>query len=414
MAAVQSAEWQKAFTATKDAEDSGKFRVCISSERVDRHGEVIDQKGMNVQEYMLNPIVLAQHDWRALPIGICDRLETVESDDGKGGRILKTFAEGRFVPASANPVAQNYRQLYDLGAINTTSVGIMVNEMVDTRITKSELLEFSFVNIPANPDARRRAEERGIDLSALQVKAFGSVVKEGDVETTEKGEVADEVERQAERDKKWKNWAQLWDLLDAAWGVYFDDATSSGDFTTVMSELADLIKSLGTVEKSAVVMAKLAEALKAGTFKGTLVRRTAKAQDKLNTEVGQVMMQLQGLLVSETADASAKIQKLIDADEAVEPGETEPVTEAPAADDTNADKSGSDGTAEPGSETAPTAPAAAPAAKGRKGAPVKDADLEGLNKHLEDRNFQELLKQINRVTSVALEGYNRRAKTANK
>ena len=167
--AIQSKEIQTLVEKTKAATDSGNFEVVISTGDIDRQGEAVDQNGLDFTFYKMNPVVLWAHDYYGLPIGITDEIGV---QDGK------TIAKGRFAPADANPFAQQIRKLYDLKIVQTTSIGMIVKEKNGNIITKAELLEYSFVPVPANPFALSlsKAQELGLDLAMLATK--GIVVEE--------------------------------------------------------------------------------------------------------------------------------------------------------------------------------------------------------------------------------------------
>lgn len=164
---VASDETKSFITKTKEAtpEDSGTFEVIISTADTDRQGEIVDQNGWDLTNYKVNPVVLFGHDYYSLPIGICDEI-TLD-----GGKLI---AKGRFAPMEANPFAQQVRKLYDLKIMRATSVGFIVKESLGNVITKAELLEFSFVPVPANPYAlsMRQVQELGLDLSMLNTKGL--------------------------------------------------------------------------------------------------------------------------------------------------------------------------------------------------------------------------------------------------
>lgn len=166
---------------TKAATDTGSFEVIISTADIDRQGESVAQDGWDLSNYLSNPVVLWGHDYWSLPIGICDEIAL------NGGKLV---AKGRFAPAEANPFAQQVRQLYDLKIVRATSVGFIVKEAQGNVITKAELLEFSFVPVPANPYALSlsKAQTIGLDLSMLATKGLKLEVKaEGDACTMEDG-----------------------------------------------------------------------------------------------------------------------------------------------------------------------------------------------------------------------------------
>lgn len=170
VAAMATKEIADFVTKTKAAEDSGRFRVVISTDDLDRQGEVVDQNGWDLAPYLTNPVVLWAHDYYSLPIGMCDKIGLDDVGGGKKGLV----AEGRFAPEAANPFAQQVRKLYDAGIVRTTSVGFIAQEMQGNTVTKAELLEFSFVPVPANPYALSlgKAQKIGLDLAMLAMKGI--------------------------------------------------------------------------------------------------------------------------------------------------------------------------------------------------------------------------------------------------
>ena len=159
-----SKEFKDFIDKTKAATDAGTFEVVISTADQDRQGEVIDQSGWDFTNYKNNPIVLWGHNYFDLPIGITDDIYT--NDKGQ------TVAKGRFAPEDANPFAQQVRKLYDAKIVRTTSVGFIAREMEGNVITKAELLEFSFVPVPANPMALSLAKEFNLDAGELMTKGL--------------------------------------------------------------------------------------------------------------------------------------------------------------------------------------------------------------------------------------------------
>ncbi len=160
----------------KDAgdQDSGSFKVVASTDDRDRQGERVMQDGWDLSFYKLNSVVLWAHDYQQLPIGVCTSISVVN------GQLV---AEGKFAPADANPMAQMVRRLYDLGMMKTVSVGFIARERDQTdwtNITKAELLEFSFVPVPANPYAlsMRQITDLKIDRELLATKGLKIEVKE--------------------------------------------------------------------------------------------------------------------------------------------------------------------------------------------------------------------------------------------
>jgi len=146
----------KDFTEIVKAGD-GSLVATVATEDIDRYGEIIKISGMSLDNYKRNPIVLYAHNSAALPIG--------KAKVRKDGKALKS--EIIFAP---HDFAQEVKRLYDEGFLNTFSVGFIPLEWDGTICTKSELLEFSAVPVPANPNALAEAYQKG--LIGLETKAL--------------------------------------------------------------------------------------------------------------------------------------------------------------------------------------------------------------------------------------------------
>lgn len=162
-----TADFKAHMKTLKDAgADNGTFRMVISTDQVDRHGEVVNQDGWLTDNYMQNAVVLWGHDSYSMPVGITDKL-SIQIENG----VKSMIAEGRF---ASHEFAQVLRGLYDEGMLKASSVGFIPLEYDGNTITKAELLEWSFVSIPANPFA---LSARGYDVNALIAKG---VIKDAD------------------------------------------------------------------------------------------------------------------------------------------------------------------------------------------------------------------------------------------
>lgn len=142
-------DYQQMVKAENDA-DTGTFEVIATTEDTDRDGEVIRADGWDFEPYKKNPIVLWAHNFYDMPIG---KVTEIVRD---GNKII---AKGIFAPTAK---AQEVRQVYDGKFLNTVSVGFIPRQREANVITRAELLELSFVPVPANPNAiavRRAVEE---------------------------------------------------------------------------------------------------------------------------------------------------------------------------------------------------------------------------------------------------------------
>jgi len=126
--------------------DEKIVHVIASTGVVDRHGESVNPKGWKLDNYLKNPVVLIAHDYRSLPIG----------------KAIKVWVEDEKLQALlqiANTEAgKEVFYLVEGGFLNTVSVGFIptkygVAGQDQYTIMEAELLEISFVAVPANPEA---------------------------------------------------------------------------------------------------------------------------------------------------------------------------------------------------------------------------------------------------------------------
>lgn len=151
---------------TKIDKETGAFDVIASTGDVDRDREVIDPKGWELGNYLKNPVILWAHNYGELPIGVAETIEHTEN-----GLVIK----GRFASEEANPKAQQVKRLYEEGIQKAVSVGFIPLERDpedESTITKAELLELSFVPVPANPNALALAKAKGIDMKKWESELF--------------------------------------------------------------------------------------------------------------------------------------------------------------------------------------------------------------------------------------------------
>jgi HK97 family phage prohead protease len=318
-------DFKNFITKTKDAsgEDTGTFEVIISTADCDRQGEIIDQNGWDLTNYKNNPVVLWGHDYWSLPIGICDSIEMVNG---------KLVAKGRFAPAEANPFAQQVRKLYDLKIVRTTSVGFIPSEQTGNTITRAELLEFSFVPVPANPYALslRQVKELGINTEMLSMKGIaikeveeepkveGDEPKEDETvekpeEVEQKGAIADELNADEIIEQKWDYCDEVYEIISAFYSVYLDEATPVDQFSTLLTEAANLLLQLAQnpEAESTETEGKIAKAKGLGDLVKMLEARNQKA--------GRVLSEKNRTTIKDTIDSlettTAALQELYNATE---------------------------------------------------------------------------------------------------
>lgn len=128
------------------AKNAADFIAIISTAKEDRHGEVVTVEGWDIKEFKKNPVLLWAHDHYSPAIGHATKIWI----EGTGKRA-KLMIEG--IINDATELSRSVKQLVQSGVIKTMSVGFRVLEMDDNKFVKQELLETSFVNVPANSDA---------------------------------------------------------------------------------------------------------------------------------------------------------------------------------------------------------------------------------------------------------------------
>lgn len=158
------------FTTKAESLDERTVRFKISSEVVDRDGDILIAKGCDFTNFAKNPQFLGFHNSHDFPLGkpknwgiegksvYCDvYFPTIEE--------LSTDKE--CASEKAKLVDFTYH-CYKTGMLNAVSVGFIASDLEPNKetggyiINKWELLEFSAVAVPANQDAIAQA-----------VKSFG-------------------------------------------------------------------------------------------------------------------------------------------------------------------------------------------------------------------------------------------------
>ncbi len=145
--------------AVEQTNDANILKFVITDETVDRYGDIVRANGGMYENYLKNPVVLMHHESNGgdLPVAKCINLEVVE---------LKVIATVEF---DTDAVSQEVLRKIVNGFLNCVSIGFCPIEYEENKETRGmifntwELLEFSFVKVPANPNAGRvksyKAEE---------------------------------------------------------------------------------------------------------------------------------------------------------------------------------------------------------------------------------------------------------------
>jgi HK97 family phage prohead protease len=148
-----------------------EVEVVLSTGLKARDGHVLVPEGCDLSGYRSNPIVLWQHS-PEIPVGRASEIQV--SND-------KIIARITFAPLGVSPKADEVRGLVKANVISAVSVGFdpVDGEPLDPkrprggqRFTRWELLECSFVSVPADPGAIVTARANGeIDMADWKVGA---------------------------------------------------------------------------------------------------------------------------------------------------------------------------------------------------------------------------------------------------
>ncbi len=184
--------------ASIEPKKEGTFRVVASTGEVDRMGDKINPEGWVIANYKKNPVMLWGHNPSLPPVARAEKVWI------EGGKLM---IEGSWAPT---PFAQELRVLEENGFLNTVSVGFMplafddkvegkyrrmtekelksIYEQDGIIFEKQELLEVSWVCVPALPTALVEARKNNLELVAKSLESI--------IETEEKsGRVLSEKNR---------------------------------------------------------------------------------------------------------------------------------------------------------------------------------------------------------------------------
>jgi len=177
-------------TDTNDQERT--LTAVISTSAIDRDGEVLNPKGVVLKAYMKNPVVLWAHDYYDTPIGkalwikknadeIRAKIQFANTEKAKEvydlykGGYLKAFSVGFTVLDGHTPTDEEIKERRDLA--NAQRI-----------FSKWELLEFSAVPVPANPEALVQAlKTKAVKVAEIRDDFEGLDLNEPEGEMDTKG-----------------------------------------------------------------------------------------------------------------------------------------------------------------------------------------------------------------------------------
>jgi len=145
----------------------------ISTDAVDRMGDIVSVDGWNLKAYKKNPVILFGHDHSSPPIARSLSVKVEEIKKNKNALVSRA----EFMPAEISPFAFSIFQMYVQGYMKATSVGFIPLEYKFSEekdrpygidFVSQELIEYSAVPVPANPEALVDARSKGIDTAPMK------------------------------------------------------------------------------------------------------------------------------------------------------------------------------------------------------------------------------------------------------
>jgi len=135
----------------------------ITTENVDRYGDIVRASGMNDANFSKNPVVLYGHDYNSFPVGKSLWRKAVDQNGVKGVLAKTQFAKTQEGETIYSLWKDGFLNASSIGFQPTKSIPVMENGIATTgnEYIEWELLEYSIVPIPANQDALRLSIQKG-------------------------------------------------------------------------------------------------------------------------------------------------------------------------------------------------------------------------------------------------------------
>lgn len=161
--------------AKTDGLGDRQVRVVVSTPDIDRAGDVVKAEGIDLTAYRGNPTVLWNHNPEC-PVARCIEIST------KSGAVEALV---QFPPEGDDAEADQLYKRIKNGVVNAASIGFNPTKAEPIKggglnYSSCELLEFSFVSVPANSEAlivERSAAAISKDMKKIKVKGLYDVAQ---------------------------------------------------------------------------------------------------------------------------------------------------------------------------------------------------------------------------------------------
>ena len=162
-------------------EEAGIISAVVSTEDVDRDGDVIRQEGWDLTHFSAHPILLSSHNYRGLTNQIGEWIRMAVEDNQLVGHAKYYIGEGNDEADWGFNLATKGRAAFSVGFVPDMSQAkqIEVGGNISYEYKGQELLEVSQVTVPSNaqalqamkgmslhPDVEMLVEEMLVDITA--------------------------------------------------------------------------------------------------------------------------------------------------------------------------------------------------------------------------------------------------------
>ena len=142
-------------------EKKGRLSAIVSSESVDRDGDIIRTEGWDMKNFNSHPVLLANHDYHSLrsQIGVWEKMEV--HGDMMVGQARFFIGKGNEEADWAFELAKEKQLAFSVGFIPDMEKAVPLHKgdafgAQGMEYKGQELLEVSAVTVPSNPDALQR------------------------------------------------------------------------------------------------------------------------------------------------------------------------------------------------------------------------------------------------------------------
>lgn len=143
----------------------GGVVITISTPTPDRYRDVVKVDGINLANYARNPVVLLNHDYYGMPVARATKTYIQDS---------RLKSEPEFPAPEVYELGALVGRMVRAGYLNAASIGFRPTKSAwdeDRRgydFLECDLLEWSIVGVPANPECLIEARSAGLDLAPMR------------------------------------------------------------------------------------------------------------------------------------------------------------------------------------------------------------------------------------------------------